>query len=74
MLEVDSEYCGSLKRAGILTRDPCIPRMKERKKTGFKGACRLLQCPKRLLQIISTFKALLEYTREVLFCMWNFMR
>lgn len=35
LLEADPEYRGSLKRAGLLTRDP---RMKERKKPGLKKA------------------------------------
>lgn len=44
LLEVDPEYRGSLKRAGLLTRDP---RMKERKKYGLKGARRAPQFSKR---------------------------
>src|SRR5690606_16119385 len=42
--EVDPEYRGTLKRAGLLTRDP---RMKERKKYGLKGARRAPQFSKR---------------------------
>ncbi|MDU5911784.1 MAG: 30S ribosomal protein S9, partial [Staphylococcus epidermidis] len=38
------EYRGSLKRAGLLTRDP---RMKERKKPGLKKARRSPQFSKR---------------------------
>ncbi|HEA3346276.1 TPA: 30S ribosomal protein S9, partial [Staphylococcus aureus] len=38
------EYRGSLKRAGLLTRDP---RMKERKKPGLKAARRSPQFSKR---------------------------
>ena len=44
LLEVDPEYRTSLKRAGLLTRDP---RMKERKKTGLRGARRKPQFSKR---------------------------
>ena len=44
LLEVDPEYRGTLKRAGLLTRDP---RMKERKKYGLKGARKAPQFSKR---------------------------
>lgn len=44
LLEADPEYRGSLKRAGLLTRDP---RMKERKKPGLKKARRSPQFSKR---------------------------
>ena len=44
LLEADPEYRGSLKRAGLLTRDP---RMKERKKPGLKAARRSPQFSKR---------------------------
>ena len=44
VLEADPEYRGSLKRAGLLTRDP---RMKERKKPGLKKARRSPQFSKR---------------------------
>ncbi|AJD89486.1 30S ribosomal protein S9 [Jeotgalibacillus malaysiensis] len=44
LLTVDPEYRGSLKRAGLLTRDA---RMKERKKPGLKGARRAPQFSKR---------------------------
>ncbi len=44
LLHVDPEYRGTLKRAGLLTRDP---RMKERKKYGLKGARRAPQFSKR---------------------------
>ncbi|MDF2557825.1 MAG: ribosomal protein [Bacillales bacterium] len=44
LLTVDAEYRGSLKKAGLLTRDP---RMKERKKYGLKGARRAPQFSKR---------------------------
>jgi len=44
LLEADPEYRGTLKRAGLLTRDP---RMKERKKYGLKGARRAPQFSKR---------------------------
>ncbi|GIP45868.1 30S ribosomal protein S9 [Paenibacillus sp. J45TS6] len=44
LLKVDSEYRGSLKKAGFLTRDP---RMKERKKYGLKAARRAPQFSKR---------------------------
>ncbi|GAA0323599.1 30S ribosomal protein S9 [Bacillus carboniphilus] len=44
LLQADPEYRGSLKRAGLLTRDP---RMKERKKYGLKGARRAPQFSKR---------------------------
>ncbi|MFI3175536.1 MAG: 30S ribosomal protein S9 [Bacillota bacterium] len=44
LLEADSEYRPSLKRAGYLTRDP---RMKERKKYGLKAARRAPQFSKR---------------------------
>ncbi|WP_062107604.1 30S ribosomal protein S9 [Bacillus niameyensis] len=44
LLEVDPEFRGTLKRAGLLTRDP---RMKERKKYGLKGARRAPQFSKR---------------------------
>ena len=44
LLIADPEYRGSLKRAGLLTRDP---RMKERKKYGLKGARRAPQFSKR---------------------------
>jgi len=43
-LEVDSEYRGTLKKAGFLTRDP---RMVERKKYGLKKARRSPQFSKR---------------------------
>ena len=44
LLQVDPEYRRTLKRAGLLTRDP---RMKERKKYGLKGARRAPQFSKR---------------------------
>jgi small subunit ribosomal protein S9 len=44
LLQVDPEYRGSLKRAGLLTRDA---RMKERKKYGLKGARKAPQFSKR---------------------------
>ncbi|GGI18099.1 MULTISPECIES: 30S ribosomal protein S9 [Bacillaceae] len=44
LLQVDPEYRGTLKRAGLLTRDA---RMKERKKYGLKGARRAPQFSKR---------------------------
>ena len=44
LLQVDPEYRGTLKRAGLLTRDP---RMKERKKYCLKGARRAPQFSKR---------------------------
>jgi small subunit ribosomal protein S9 len=44
LLQVDPEYRTTLKRAGLLTRDP---RMKERKKPGLKGARRAPQFSKR---------------------------
>ncbi|TFD99376.1 MULTISPECIES: 30S ribosomal protein S9 [Jeotgalibacillus] len=44
LLTVDPEFRGSLKRAGLLTRDA---RMKERKKPGLKGARRAPQFSKR---------------------------
>ena len=44
LLNVDPEYRGTLKSAGLLTRDP---RMKERKKYGLKGARRAPQFSKR---------------------------
>jgi small subunit ribosomal protein S9 len=44
LLQVDPEYRSTLKRAGLLTRDP---RMKERKKYGLKGARRAPQFSKR---------------------------
>ncbi|MDZ5713692.1 30S ribosomal protein S9 [Jeotgalibacillus haloalkalitolerans] len=44
LLSVDPEFRGSLKRAGLLTRDA---RMKERKKPGLKGARRAPQFSKR---------------------------
>jgi small subunit ribosomal protein S9 len=44
LLTVDPEYRPTLKRAGLLTRDP---RMKERKKYGLKGARRAPQFSKR---------------------------
>ncbi|TDL75195.1 30S ribosomal protein S9 [Peribacillus frigoritolerans] len=44
LLEADPEYRGTLKRAGLLTRDS---RMKERKKYGLKGARRAPQFSKR---------------------------
>lgn len=44
LLEADSDYRPSLKKAGFLTRDP---RMKERKKYGLKGARRAPQFSKR---------------------------
>lgn len=44
LLEADPEYRSSLKRAGLLTRDP---RMKERKKPGLKKARRSPQFSKR---------------------------
>ena len=44
LLEADSDYRLSLKKAGFLTRDP---RMKERKKYGLKAARRAPQFSKR---------------------------
>lgn len=44
LLEADPEYRGTLKRAGLLTRDA---RMKERKKYGLKGARRAPRFSKR---------------------------
>ena len=44
LLHVDPEFRPTLKRAGLLTRDP---RMKERKKPGHKGARRAPQFSKR---------------------------
>ncbi len=44
LLEADPEYRPILKKAGYLTRDP---RMKERKKYGFKAARRAPQFSKR---------------------------
>ena len=44
MLQVDENLRGTLKTAGLLTRDP---RMKERKKYGLKGARRAPQFSKR---------------------------
>ena len=45
LLEVDPDFRGSLKKAGLLTRDP---RMKERKKPGLKKARKASQFSKRL--------------------------
>ncbi|WP_071396687.1 30S ribosomal protein S9 [Bacillus tuaregi] len=44
LLQADPEFRSTLKRAGLLTRDP---RMKERKKYGLKGARRAPQFSKR---------------------------
>lgn len=44
LLEVDPDFRGSLKKAGLLTRDP---RMKERKKPGLKKARKASQFSKR---------------------------
>ena len=44
LLQVDESYRPALKAAGFLTRDP---RMKERKKSGLKGARRAPQFSKR---------------------------
>ncbi|MFW5972045.1 MAG: 30S ribosomal protein S9 [Bacillota bacterium] len=44
LLEVDKDYRSSLKKAGMLTRDP---RMKERKKYGLKKARKAPQFSKR---------------------------
>jgi small subunit ribosomal protein S9 len=44
LLQADPEFRGTLKRAGLLTRDA---RMKERKKYGLKGARRAPQFSKR---------------------------
>ena len=44
LLQVDPDFRPTLKRAGLLTRDP---RMKERKKPGLKGARRAPQFSKR---------------------------
>jgi small subunit ribosomal protein S9 len=44
LLQADPEFRPTLKRAGLLTRDP---RMKERKKYGLKGARRAPQFSKR---------------------------
>ena len=44
MLKADPDYRPTLKKAGLLTRDP---RMKERKKYGLKGARRAPQFSKR---------------------------
>src|SRR5699024_4289969 len=54
LLEADPEYRGSLKRAGLLTRNP---RMKERKKPGLKKARRSPQYSKRYY-----IKYCVEYT------------
>jgi len=44
LLEVDPDFRGPLKKAGMLTRDP---RMKERKKPGLKKARKASQFSKR---------------------------
>ena len=44
LLQADEEYRPALKKAGLLTR---VPRMKERKKYGLKGARRAPQFSKR---------------------------
>ncbi len=44
LLEVDPDFRGPLKKAGLLTRDP---RMKERKKPGLKKARKASQFSKR---------------------------
>ncbi len=44
LLQVNAEYRATLKKAGLLTRDP---RMKERKKYGLKAARRASQFSKR---------------------------
>ena len=44
LLEADSDFRSTLKKAGFLTRDP---RMKERKKSGLKAARRAPQFSKR---------------------------
>lgn len=44
LIEVNKEFRGPLKKAGLLTRDP---RVKERKKYGLKGARRAPQFSKR---------------------------
>jgi small subunit ribosomal protein S9 len=44
LLQVDKEHLGSLRRAGLLTRDP---RAKERKKPGLKRARKAPQFTKR---------------------------
>ena len=44
LLQADEEFRASLKKAGLLTRDP---RMKERKKYGLKAARRASQFSKR---------------------------
>lgn len=44
LLEIDPDFRGPLKRAGMLTRDP---RMKERKKPGLKKARKASQFSKR---------------------------
>lgn len=44
LLEVDPDFRGPLKKAGVLTRDP---RMKERKKPGLKKARKASQFSKR---------------------------
>ena len=44
LLQADENYRATLKKAGLLTRDP---RMKERKKYGLKGARRAPQFSKR---------------------------
>ncbi len=44
LLQANAEYRSSLKKAGLLTRDP---RMKERKKYGLKAARRASQFSKR---------------------------
>lgn len=44
LLEVDPDFRGSLKKAGLLARDP---RMKERKKPGLKKARKASQFSKR---------------------------
>jgi small subunit ribosomal protein S9 len=44
LIEVDGEYRGALRKAGLLTRDP---RAKERKKYGMAGARKRFQFSKR---------------------------
>ena len=52
LLEVDPDFRGPLKKAGMLTRDP---RMKERKKPGLKKARKASQFSKDISKEVSFF-------------------
>ncbi len=66
LLEVDPDFRGVLKRAGLLTRDA---RMKERKKPGLKKARKASQFLKTLIsRYINVSNAFLTLVGDAFFC------